>query len=242
MHEASLHSENCFVTLTYRDEDLPPGGSLVKGDHQKFMKRLRKRYSGARISYFMCGEYGDRDGRPHFHFILFGHDFLDKEEWTKSGPHWLYRSAELEELWPFGHSWIGSVTLDSCAYVARYVLKKVNGDLALDRYVQDIDLDTGECTYLEPEYVSMSRRPAIGLGWYEAFSSDCQKDFLTMDGTWYNVPSYYDRQLERRDPDALARVKRKRKEVANANSVTRKRLSELEKVTEHRIKRLVRSL
>ena len=32
MHEASLHWNNCFVTLTYREDNLPPGASLDYGD------------------------------------------------------------------------------------------------------------------------------------------------------------------------------------------------------------------
>jgi len=42
VHEASMHEDNCFITLTYAPEYLPPDGSLVKSDFQKFMKRLRK--------------------------------------------------------------------------------------------------------------------------------------------------------------------------------------------------------
>src|SRR4051794_29862641 len=40
-HEAKLHEENCFITLTYAPEHLPPGGTLVVKDFQDFMKRLR---------------------------------------------------------------------------------------------------------------------------------------------------------------------------------------------------------
>ena len=43
-HEASLYDENCFITLTYDDEHLPPDGCLNKEHFQKFMKRLRKRF------------------------------------------------------------------------------------------------------------------------------------------------------------------------------------------------------
>lgn len=42
MHEASLHRYNCFITVTYAPEHLPPDGSLVKRHHQLFLKRLRK--------------------------------------------------------------------------------------------------------------------------------------------------------------------------------------------------------
>lgn len=45
VHEASMHDNNCFITLTYNPENLPPDGGLIKSDFQKFMKRLRKYYS-----------------------------------------------------------------------------------------------------------------------------------------------------------------------------------------------------
>lgn len=72
MHEAKLHPANCFVTLTYRDEDLPENGSLRHRDFQLFMKRLRKR---ADVRFYMCGEYGEQKLRPHYHACLFGVDY-----------------------------------------------------------------------------------------------------------------------------------------------------------------------
>lgn len=64
-----------FVTLTYRDEDLPPGGSLRKRDVQLYVKRLRKavaKASGLRFRVSYCGEYGGRRGRAHYHLMAFG--------------------------------------------------------------------------------------------------------------------------------------------------------------------------
>ena len=45
---------------------------------KKFMKRLRKRFKGKRIRFYMCGEYGEQFDRPHFHACIFGVDFPDK--------------------------------------------------------------------------------------------------------------------------------------------------------------------
>ena len=58
LHEASLHENNAFITLTYDDSNLPRGGSLDYSDFQKFMKRLRKRI-GRKVSFYCGGEYGD---------------------------------------------------------------------------------------------------------------------------------------------------------------------------------------
>jgi hypothetical protein len=134
MHEAKMHPKNCFITLTYNNEHLPSDGSLNYEVFQLFMKRLRKKY-GKGIRFYMCGEYGDKLGRPHFHACLFGHDFADKKLWkTTDSKSKLYRSAELEKLWPYGFSSVGDVTFESAAYVARYIMKKVSGDASESHY------------------------------------------------------------------------------------------------------------
>ena len=137
IHEASLHEENCFITVTYDDAHLPPLGSLRLEDFQKFLKRYRKlvkKETGREFRIYYCGEYGDRLGRPHYHACIFGHDFLDKKHW---------RSPTLEKLWSLGNSEIGSVTFESAAYVARYIMKKQNGKKA-QRHYTVYDPDTGE--------------------------------------------------------------------------------------------------
>ena len=75
VHEASLHEDNCFLTLTFNEEHMPENRSINKRDLQLFFKRLRKRYPNKVIKYFACGEYGDERNRPHYHVILFNHDF-----------------------------------------------------------------------------------------------------------------------------------------------------------------------
>ena len=138
MHEAQMHEKNCFITLTYDDAHLPGDRSLHYRDFQLFIKRLRKRYPGRRIRYYMAGEYGENFGRPHWHACLFGIDFDDKSLWKRTSANsLLYRSADLELLWPFGYSSIGDVTFESAAYVARYIMKKVTGKNA-DQHYQEI--------------------------------------------------------------------------------------------------------
>lgn len=243
IHEASLHELNCFVTLTYDDEQLPPLGSLVKADHQKFLKRLRKRFPAQNIRYFLCGEYGEALQRPHYHALLFGFDFLDKVQWCQSNGNQIWRSATLESLWKHGYSWIGSVTWSSAAYVARYCVKKVTGDRAYERYVKDVDVETGEISMLEPEYIVMSRRPGIGREWYRKFKSDCRKGFLTAEeGAVFAVPGYYARIMELEDAELHTRLQRERKEVAKGKIVERKRLVSKERHAKCIVERLKRSI
>ena len=68
------HEKNCFITLTYDDENLPPGGTLVVQDYQAFVKRLRARISPQKLRYYFVGEYGDPKNteRPHYHAAIFG--------------------------------------------------------------------------------------------------------------------------------------------------------------------------
>ena len=66
MHEASLWRDNCFVTLTYGRDQLPAFGSLDHRDFQLFMKRVRK-YSETPVRFYMSGEYGPQNSRPHYH-------------------------------------------------------------------------------------------------------------------------------------------------------------------------------
>lgn len=195
MHEASLSEENSFVTLTYDDSHV--GAGLNYGEFQRFMKRLRKLKGPCR--FFMCGEYGELRNRPHFHALLFGVGFRDRVACGKR----LYRSAELESLWPFGFSSIGDVTHESAGYVARYSLKKVVGARARFHY-QRVDLRSGEILSVVPEFAHMSLRPGIGYRWFEKYWREVlsARDGVVLPGGFeLPVPRYYDRLLEQSDPD-----------------------------------------
>lgn len=234
VHEAQLHSENCFITLTYNNDHLPADGSLDVTHWQKFMKRLRKKY-GDGIRFFHCGEYGHQLGRPHYHACIFGFDFPDKVLWKQSpSGERLYRSASLESLWPFGYSSVGTLTFESAAYVARYIMKKHLGQGADDHY-------GGK----KPEYTTMSRRPGIAAGWFEKFKGDVYpSDEVILRGKAMKPPKYYDGLYEVLDPDAFEKMKVKRKKSAKIRSAdsTRDRLRVREKVKQSQIQKLVRPL
>lgn len=243
-HEAQLHGDNCFLTLTYNNQHLPADGSLDVRVFQLFMKRLRKKY-GAGIRFYHCGEYGEQFGRPHYHACIFGFDFPDKKLWktTDRGDR-LYRSESLEELWPFGHSSIGEVNFQSAAYVARYIMKKVNGDRAAEHYTR-VDPETGEVTHLKPEYTTMSRRPGIGHGWYEKYKDDVfPHDYVVMRGKKIKPPKYYDKMYEVAYPEDFAKLKslRKRKAKKHVDDQTPERLEVRETVQLSKLKQLHRSV
>lgn len=237
VHEAQMHDQNCFLTLTYNDENLPTDRSVHKEHVQKFVRSLRKRGLQKKIRYFACGEYGELKQRPHYHLIIFGYDFPDKMLWSMSNGNALYRSEFLESVWTKGFATIGDVTFESAAYVARYVTKKWKKDpreteTEVNMANAVIDKDTGEIHEIEPEFALMSRRPGIGQKWLETFKGDTDKDFITVNGKVMSLPKYYDRLLEEKDPNNWMRRKgkriRKAKEKEHDN--TYERLKAKEKV------------
>lgn len=206
LHEASLYPRNAFITLTYDDVNLPFDRGLHYDHFQKFMKRLRKRMGACR--FYMCGEYGPQEGRPHFHACLFGVDFDDKTQWKKtSAGSFLYRSKTLEELWPFGFSSVGDVNFESAAYVARYIMKKITGDMAAIAYSYT-DPETGEVKQVVSEFCHMSLKPGIGAAWLEKYQSDVfPHDYVIVRGKKVRPPKYYDRIFNRKDAYEMFLIK-----------------------------------
>lgn len=198
-----MHEQSSFLTLTFSDEHLPTDGGVHVRDLQLFMKRLRKAIAPTKVRYYACGEYGDNFGRPHYHVVLFGYGFPDKTIWRKSpSGHELYRSPLLESLWPFGNSEIGTVTAQSGAYVARYVLKKIGGAPADDHYTRPHPI-TGELHRVPPEFALMSSRPGIAGDWFDKFEGDVfPSDFLVIDARKVPVPKYFSEKLKGRNLDA----------------------------------------
>jgi len=242
VHEAYMHSDNCFITLTYNDEHLPKDQSLKLEHFQKFMKRLRKKY-GNGIKFYHCGEYGEDLGRPHYHAILFNHDFQDKVYFNTINDNKYYISESLDALWGMGFANITNVTFDGCAYVARYVTKKINGDLAFEHYLRYINKETGEYECRKPEYATMSRNPGIGKRFLETYKNDIYpKDFITVRGKKMKPAKYYDSQYEITDPEGYEKLKQRRLASAEKNKKdnTKKRLLVREKVKKAQIQSILR--
>ena len=244
MHEAQLHEDNCFITLTYDDEHLPDDESLNKADFQKFMKRLRKN-TGKKLRYYHCGEYGDRTDRPHYHACLFGYEFLDKIPHSQNANgDTVYTSSMLESIWGNGFCTIGELTFQTAAYTARYIMKKVNGDQAEDHYKR-VNTDTGEIYSIQPEYTTMSRRPGVGAGWYHAYKDDLYPDdTVIVNGKRCRIPKFYDGMYEIENPNEFTEIKIQRLKEAEKwkDDNTPDRLLVKKTVKESQIKQLKRKL
>jgi len=213
-----MHDHNSFITLTYNNSNLPWNDSVDKTEFQRFMKRLRKRLRPP-LRYFHCGEYGDLTRRPHYHAAIFGHDFhQDRYLWKEHKGNALYRSPLLEETWGLGFCTVQELTFNSAQYVARYVLKKINGDRARDHYTVADPL-TGEIIEIEPEYATMSRNPGIGAAWIKKFQADVYpRDQVLTQGKPSLPPKFYDTKLGETDPLALEAIKDRRKSRAEERS------------------------
>lgn len=204
VHESKMWKENCFVTLTYDDEHIPKDRGLCYKDFQLFMKKLRNKTSvfrppggklirtSKKVRFYMCGEYGERNGRPHYHACLFGLDFPDKIflQFGKNDSR-IYESKILTDLWGKGRCTVGSVTFESAGYVARYVMKKITGDAATMHY-GEVDKETGEIVGRTPEFNHMSLKPGIGSSWIKKYWRDvfpqCK---CVVDGVEVFPPKYY---------------------------------------------------
>lgn len=205
MAEAQCHEKTSFLTLTYKE--MPANGSLNSEDFTLFMKRLRRHFEPRTLRYFQCGEYGERHGRPHHHCILFGEDFGGDRspiEDSQSGfPQ--YESKTLDDIWGHGRCTLGDVTFESAAYVARYSLKKVTGVSAQAHYAGR-----------KPEYVTMSRRPGIGALWFAKYGRNVYPGDFFVPAPHRPAtlpPKYFDKLLERSDPELFARVKADRRKA-----------------------------
>ena len=244
MHEAKFRSRSCFITLTYADDHLPPGGTLVLKDYQHFLKRLRK--NGPPIKFYGCGEYGDEDNpnrirasHPHYHFCITNLDFDDRKflKWSNSGEP-VYTSALLERLWPFGFSSLGAVNFQSAAYVARYTMKKVLGATKQAQEMRDAKLN-GRL----PEFGTMSN--GIGRAFLIQNHQDIYRnDSVIVKGHESRPPRYYDTWAEKECQGLFSRALQKRaldkKENLWDNTSSRQKVQE--DVLDAKVKFLKRDL
>lgn len=223
-----------FVTPTYAPEYNPV--TLVLRDHQLFLKRVRKHCGPVR--FYMCGEYGDHPqpgdkfGRPHFHYLLFGLDIPDLKRHGGSSRAPIYTSETLTRLWGMGHVAIGTVTQESALYVAGYIKKRRHGKDAA-QYYRDVDPRTGEVREYLPEFAKMSLKPGLGAEWFARYHGDVYPSDKAplKGGKFVRPPPYFDTLYERLSesspllvPFDEVKAKRRARALVEADNATDARL------------------
>lgn len=224
--------------------------SLNRRELQLFTKRLNedvRRASGKGVKYYGCGEYGDNTQRPHYHIAIFGEDFSDdRYKWKTSNGHQLWRSSRLERLWPHGSAQIGSLTFESAAYIARYIMKKITGTKADEHYRRTDEF--GNDYWIEPEFNVMSRGGRTGKGiahaWFQQYKSDVYPhDHVIARGVPSKPPRYYDELLKALEPlEHEAILAARELNPPDPRDNTRERLEVRETVTLARLNQYKRSL
>lgn len=241
--ESIEYPYNYMITLTYDDEHAPKGEkgrmTLKMKDFQDFMKRLRIEWQRRHghgykkdeegnvidygIRYKMCSEYGSEEKtmRPHYHFIGFNLPIFDLERFFLSETDGqVYKSAELSEIWGLGYVTVIECNWNTCSYVSGYVMKKATSTDEKKDY---------EALGILPEFSLQSTRPGIG---YKYFEKNWEKIYKTdsifikkksKKDNWRTVsqevkpPRYFDKCLQKINPDLLEEVKKKRSELAEDN-------------------------
>lgn len=248
-HEARMHDSAWFLTLTYDEENIPKFGALCPEHLSVFFKTLRRREAETahrhgrepkRLSYYACGEYGERSERPHYHALLFGFDFLDKHIHRNDRSGTVWRAGSLEDSWRFGNSEFSAVTPKSASYVTGYVRKKVSRKVYPNEDLR-VDPETGELIAVQGEFARMSLRPAIGARWIKWNWRDVYpRDFVVVGGQEFRPPRYYDKWMAqdhggefpcgdcRTHQEVMYRVKEKR--YAEALDLTPEKLKAKEKI------------
>ncbi len=237
--ETTLHKSNYFITLTYDNEHIGHcygetvsrttgeygfHPNLVKRDFQLFAKNLRQynaELGNSELVIFYCGEYGPEHGRPHFHAIVYGLELPDLKLFKNENGVSYFTSDIVSNAWrdfehegkdarPRGFSLVCDVNWSTCAYVARYVTKKMIGNSEND--YQSLCKDFN----VEPqqrEFHQGPKRPGLGKNWLlENMDDVYEHDKVVLPGGKLLQPcSYFDKLYDIDNHDELLQIKETRR-------------------------------
>ena len=216
LHEAQIFEqrglESWFISPTFEDKYLRTDMSLDHSEWQLFRRRVAKEFPLFR--FLMCGEYGPRTNRPHFHAVGFGLNLPDAVYAYGEKGEEQYESDTLNRLWGRGFIHAAPVTIKSARYPARYLLKDRQ-----KRWQDDYEYyDPARCQVYKrkPPYALASRNPrGLGFDWFQKYWRDVYpSDQVVFDGGIYRPPKYYDKLLQEFHPGVYAEVKRCREDYA----------------------------
>lgn len=194
MHEMKRSNSASFITLTYDDEHLPLIDEVVEGkeyllgrptlskrDFQLFMKRLRKLNStltNDKVVYYVCGEYGTRTKRPHYHAIIFN-----------LHPSLLFDGV-VTDVWKNGHARIDDCNLRTIQYVTKYVMKSLG---------KQWDVGQGEFSLMSKGIGKDFLTPAT-VNYYKQHQIPYVK---WKDGQKLTMPRYFKERIWKDEPEIL---------------------------------------
>lgn len=181
--EQKRSSSSYFVTLTYDTTHVPISEkgrmTLDKKDFQDYMKRLRHHFK-APLKYYMCGEYGSKKWRPHYHVILFNAD----------------DPKHIADEWKFGNVDIQQMSAATVAYTAKYIQKTAR----VPAYPGDDRM---------PEFSLMSKKLGdnyLTKEMVKYHKADLSRNFATeVGGKKIALPRYYRKKIYTEDELKLQR-------------------------------------
>nr|WEW54438.1 MAG: replication initiation protein [Microvirus Sku111] len=220
----SWNYEACFITLTVNDENMEnvfPGRELQHRPFQLFMKRLRKELAkvGKKITYLMCGEYGAKYNRPHYHAVIFGWrpDSKDLTLIERKKNYNLSSSKTIAKCWKFGFNTVGTANIHSGSYLAKYVIKQTKD---WNEFLYTVDDETGEIKNYKRPYLVYPRSAQNGGLGYRWYRQNCKEIFEQgyIQGSNIDVkqtiPRYYKRKFEEEFPELYKIWKQQAQEKA----------------------------
>ena len=108
---------------------------------------------------------------------------------------------------PYGRIVLSPCSWETCAYTARYTAKKSN--TFFPQFFESFGL--------EAPFTLMSRKPGIAGQYYQDHPEVYDYRYINIPGQEggikFTVPRYFDRLLEKEDPEALARMKEIRQKI-----------------------------
>lgn len=233
--ECEDHEHRYWLTLTYDEEHLPIykyftdgtnyfendgtwNGTLEEEDVIRFLNSLRKYYERKgiyHIRYYYAAEYGEQNKRPHYHMLLYGapfdlKQFYDFDIDERKNLHW--KSHEIDHFWNKGFVDITEIEWSNAAYTSRYTMKKL------------CDLKAPDIVYAEQgkikEFVRMSRRPGIGMKYFDRHYKEIYKDdeliMKTVKGNTGAIkpPKAFDKKFKELYPTEFRIIKNSRLKAA----------------------------
>ncbi|AYQ58211.1 putative VP4 [Microviridae sp.] len=205
--EAREHEEVCSLILTYDKQHL--GDGRLHYDHVRaFFKRLRRyveyRYGKTGLKFFVCGEYGDKKKRPHWHMMVFGFRPHKERERIVGYPGGTnntevrYKSLKLQELWEQGYVDVTDFDDTHAFYIARYVQKK---------FVKGSDLDSTLKQPIEDQEYCPQKFCSPGLGneyFFKHMKTFLREGKIEVAGHTYAIPRCFKdlmKKLVSEDPE-----------------------------------------